>query len=341
MYAKLAYFFGCIACLVASCNSDTADDMLLSKGAEMSFNVLDLTRASVASGIEKFAVYGDMKVVADNKTITPVVLFNNTEVVYSDGKWSYDGIQYWFPKHEHSFVAISPVSVLGTDAVPTYSDSKLSFTYTIPASDGNLSSNGDVADILISTHRRYYESDKTLDSKVSLTFDHILSLINISPAFYDNSQSSDTYILVHKLEFSGVNTKARFDIQPAARLSNSQTDDRIVDVNGQEGGNITIRLTAPVKVENNAKNVSLFADNDAIIMLPQAFAAETEANIILFYTINGDESMKQVTIPLNNLKWESGSSYTYKFTIERTGVKFCDCEINPWNVIRGEDITVD
>lgn len=335
------HLLACITCLVSSCNSDTTDDMLLSKGAEMSFNVSVLSRASVTTGIDKFAVYGDMKVVGDNKNTTPTVLFNNTEVVYRDGRWIYDGIQYWIPKREHSFVAISPVSVLATDADPTYSDSKLSFTYALPVSGGNLSSNDDVADILISTHRRYYESDKTLDSKVSLTFGHILSLINIAPAFYDNSLSSDAYILFHKLKFSGVRTKARFDILPAARLSNSQTDDRVVDVNGQEVGNFTIGLTTPVKVENNAKNVSLFADNDAVIMLPQIFAAETEAKITLFYTINGDESMKQVTIPLNNFKWESGSSYTYIFTIERTGVKLGDCEINPWNVIRGENITVD
>lgn len=340
-YVRLACLFACVACLTFSCNSEISDDFLSSKGAEMTFDVAKLSRASDSNGIEKFAVFGDMKLVEDDKFSTPTIVFNNKEVVYRDGEWCYEGIQYWFPKHEHSFVAVSPVSVLGPDGLPTYSDSKLSFTYAIPASEGGLSNRGDVADILISTHRRYYELGKTSDSRVSLTFDHLLSLINLAPAFYDNSMNSDAYILFHKLEFSGVSTKAKFDILPAPRLTNSQTDDRVVEVTEQETGNLTFELVTPVKVENNAENIRLFADNDAIIMLPRSFAAETEANVTLFYTINGDATIKQVVLPLSNLKWVSGSNYTYMFTIEKTGVKFNGCEINPWNVIEGDDITAD
>lgn len=37
----------------------------------------------------------------------------------------------------------------------------------------------------------------------------------------------------------------------------------------------------------------------------------------------------------------TGEEYTYKFTIERFGVILDSCEINPWNVITGDEITVD
>lgn len=338
-FTRMACFLSCLACLMPSCNSDTPDDVFPSRGAEMSFNVSDLSRASVTSSIDKFAIYGDMKIGNGNASL-PNVVFRNAEVVYSDGDWRYEGTQYWFPKYEHSFVAISPVSVLATDPVPEYSYSKLSFTYEIPAPGGILSSNDDVTDILISTHRRYYESEESTDNKITFTFGHVLSLINIAPAFYDNTLDSHAYIEFHRLEFSGVGTKARFDIEPASILSNNQTDDRTVDITGQEDGNLTIELTTPVQVYNTAETVRLFPDNDAIIMLPKDFTGDTDAHITVFYTINGDDTINQVVLPLNNLKWESGNSYTYKFKIERTGLIVGDWEINSWNEVKGESTAV-
>lgn len=335
LYAKLAYLLACIACLASSCTSDTTDEALLSKGAGMTFSVSDLTRASVATDIKKFAIYGDMKFASKS----PSVLFNKTEVVYTNGEWSYDGVQYWYNHHEHSFVAISPVSVLEAEGAPTYADSKLSFSYAIPAPGGILSRNEDVADILVSTHRRHYESEQTSDPTVSFTFGHVLSLINFAPAFSDDSMGDDAYIMISELRFSGITTKAKFDILPAELQSNNQTDDRNIGITGQETGDLTIRLTTPVKIGNNAQFVNLFPANDAIIMLPQILNAD--ASVTISFTISGEEKPMQAVLPLTNLKWESGSSQTYKFTIERTGAKFVGAEINPWNEIKGEDNVVD
>lgn len=337
MYAKLTYLLTCIAFLVSSC---ATDDMIPPKGAEMLFTVSDLSRGSVTSSIDHFVVYGDVKP-ATSESSAPVALFSNTKVEYVDGSWQYDGTQYWMPGCEHSFVAVYPQSVFGAGNTPHYSNSLLSFEYAIPAPDGILSSNSDVADILVATHRRYYEGGNESADRISLSFSHILSLINIAPAFIDNGMSSDDYILVHQLELTGIKTKAKFNIRPAARLTGSQTDDMSVDVSALDEGNLAIAFRRPVKIGNYAENVSLFADDDALIMLPQDMAADSNATLRLTYTTNEDQSKQTVSIPLSDQKWVSGNRYLYKFTIERTGVIFGNCEINPWNVVTGEEITVD
>lgn len=338
--AKLTYLYllCVVAWLLSSCTSETNVDF--GKGAEMSFDVSEQTRAAVSTDISEFAVYGDMKFPADDTT-SPVVVFNNTKVEYTGDSWTYSGVQYWFPKHEHSFVAVHPLSVLETANNPQYLNSKLSFSYTIPTSDDdNVANMNDVSDIIVATHRRLYNFDDH-NSTTVFRFGHIMSLLNFAPALDDNGMKRDDYIEFHKLEFSGVNTKARFDILPASRLSNKQTDDMMVDVTGQEAGNLVIEFATPVKVMNDARNTCLFADSDAIIMLPQGFAADSVSEIVFYYTINEDQSMKEVSIPLNNQKWEFGKSYVYKFKIERSRLTLDKCEISPWNVVKGADITVD
>lgn len=345
MHAKLTYIFVFAACLLSSCNADEpTDNVVLSKGAELSFDVSGLSRGSVATSLNHFTVYGDIRSVSDNAA-APIVLFDKTKVEYRNGGWEYDGIQYWIPNREHSFVAVSPESVLVDANAPRYSNSQLSFTYAIPAPGGKLTNNSDVTDILIATHRRFYGNKEfviTPEDKIAFKFGHVLSLLNIAPAFDDNMLSSKAYISFLQMELSGVKTKAKFDIIPASRLSDIPTDDRVVNVTGLVEGNLTVVFSKPVKVENNSKNVSLFADDDAIIMLPQIFAADSDAKITFSYTINDDPAIKQASLSLNSQEWESGKSYMYKFTVQRTGLNLGKCEINPWNdVVQAEDITVD
>ena len=340
MDAKLIYlsFIFFAACLVSSCASDASEILSDDKGAEVTFTVSDQSRANSTTTFREFAVYGDMKFSANNSS-TPTVIFNNTKVVNTGGVWSYEGTQYWFPQHEHSFVAVTPVSLLASDNDPLYSNSTLSFTYTMPTSGGVLDTK-DITDIIAATHRRLYHTTD-ISTTTIFRFSHLMSKIDIAPAFNDNMMADDEYILVHKLEISGVDTKALFTLLPAPLLSGRQTDDMSVSVTGQENDKFTIGFKTPVKVENNAKNVSLFADDDALILIPQTFAADSEAKLTLYYSTNEDSSITDVTLPLNNQRWEPGRSYTYKFIIERIGLELVDCEINPWNVIRGDDITVD
>lgn len=271
----------------------------------------------------------------------PIVIFDKTEVEYRNDGWYYDNTSYWFPKYEHSFVAICPLSVLETGNNPRYSNSRLSFTYTIPTSGGT----GDASDIIAATHRRFYDLPEdsfviVAKNRVTLKFAHILSLINFAPALNDNIMDEDEYIMFHKMELSGVKTKAEFNILPASRQSNDQTDDMVIDVTGHEGGetDFTIGFAEPIKVVNGRENVS-FEDKDAIIMLPQTFAADSDAKITFYYTVNDGTTIKQIYLPLKNMqKWEPGKRYTYKFTIDRTGLHSEETTITDWEALDAGNI---
>lgn len=350
MYPKLKYLYFLpvfVACLVASCASDAPEskqeEEKIERGAELSFTTADLTRA-ITTGFGEFAVYGDRKFQGDDET-APFTLFDKTIVKYQNKSWSYEGTQYWYPRNEHSFVAITPVSVLETGN-PKYSGSRLTFTYTIPTTGGNIASKNDVTDILVATHRRLCEAyiqEEPIDvnfpednkpGPVVLKFNHILSLINIVSALDDDTMDKEEYIEFHKLELSGVNTKATFNILPAEIENNNQTDNGVIEVTGQEGkAKLTIEFSKPKRVTNNRETVSLIDNNEALIMLPQTFAADSEAKIILSYTTNNDGLMKQITLPLKNQKMESGKSYTYRFTIEKRGLHFGTTTITDWDML--------
>lgn len=326
------------ACFLQACTSDTPDIVPAEERQEMKFTTADVSRASTSSinfAGSKFALFGDMKY----STNSPVEVFNNIEVEYDGTSWNYAGTQYWHPKHEHSFVAIHPAGALKNADDPVYTDSKLSFTYTIPTTDGTTVDKDHILDLLAATHRRMYNDGGT--GAVSLKFGHLMSLVNIAPAFSDNIISDDGYILIHELQLSGIATESRFDILPAPRLSNSQTDDILIDVVTQDTRTYTIALPAPVQIKNHAEKINLFADNDEIIMLPQTFAADSEAKITFHFSINDENTIRQASLPLKNLKWENGKSYIYKVTIDRTGLVLDKCEINSWNEIRGDEISVD
>lgn len=345
MNSKILYLLISIACLASSCNTDSTDDITSTAGMEMAFDVTSISRASDEPPINQFVVYGDAIFTQDGGGVSsPIGIFNRTLVEYKDGSWSYEGTQYWMPKHEHSFVAVAPESALSPANNPRYENSHLTFTYSLPINGGRISSTADIADILIATHRRVYTenaSASALDRLISLRFGHILSQINLAPAYNNNITSEDDYITVHELEFNGVKTNGTFDISPAPRQSNSQTDDKVLEINVQDEGNFTLKLPTPIKIGNNATNVSLFADGEALIMLPQTFEPDSEAKITLLFTINEENEIKQVSMPLSNVIWNNGNSYVYKFTIERTGITINSCEITPWNEIDGEEITVD
>lgn len=335
--SNLTYLFLLLssACLLYSCASETPSPEP-GKSREVAFDVSDNTRASITTELNEFAVFGDMKFPA-NDAADPSVLFNNTKVEYINGKWTHGTVQYWFPQHEHSFVAIAPSAVLSPDNNPEYKNSQLSFSYTMPTSGYDNSVNhNDVSDILYATHRRLYDSND-VNSTIYFRFNHLMTLINIAPALSNKAFGADTYIQITKIEFTGLKNNATFKIQPAERLSNSQTDDRVIEVTDHEGETtMTIEFAEPKKIMNLAAGVSLFDANDAIIMLPQTFAADSQAEIIFTYTQNGDPEEATITCPLKLFNWEPGRSYTYKFTYNGLRLTLSETDIANWEDMKFE-----
>lgn len=330
-------FLSFAACLVSSCTSDSPDVEPADPGRELTFTVAGLTRGSVTTDINtfgaKFAVFGDMKFTGAADA-TPIVVFNNTEVSYIGNKWIYSGTQYWFPKHEHSFVAVHPVYVVEPENLPSYSNSSLSFSYAVPTTSNNEVNKADFKDILAATHRRYYSDGAALP--VSFSFSHLMSLIDILPCFNDNVLDETAFIRFHKVVITGIRNKAIFNIQPAPRFAGNQTDDRMIEVTNQEGeSRLTITFPNPKKIMNNVANVSIFDADDAIIMIPQAFDVDADAEILLTYTINNDPKEITASIPLNQTEWQPGKSHNYKCSLDRYGMFFNSSSITDWNPIKG------
>lgn len=335
MYAKLTYLFlsALALCLMSSCSSD--EPAAAVQGTKIEFAPGNISRSTDASNIKDnpFAVFCDRKRTNDQ---SPLALMHNVAVTYNPetGVWEYSHPTFWIPESEHSFVAIHPASVVSMpDASLQYEGSQLSFTYTLPADYRQT------ADILAATHRRSYILGST--SSVFLKFAHMLSQINISPALNDNVLDSEAYMEFHKLELSGIKTKAAFKITPSSIQTNDRTDDREAEVTGHDAeGTLTIEFDEPKKVVNNREYHLLFDEKDAVIVAPQAFADDSNAKITLYYTLSNDPEMKKATLQLANQKWELGKSYNYRFTVDRTGAHFQSATITDWEVLNAGDFDI-
>ena len=141
----------------------------------MKFDISSVSRSAVTTAANitanPFAVFGDMipSEIADNHSARTII-YHNTPVTYNEAKaaWTTPAPQYWYPKHDHSFVGVHPASALSAaDANIQYSNSQLSFTYTLPTDHTK------VTDILSATQRRRFGSGTT-EAVVYLRFENVI-----------------------------------------------------------------------------------------------------------------------------------------------------------------------
>lgn len=333
MDAKLiySYLLSLAACLVVSCTADTSDDETVKRGAGLSFEVSELTRASVTTGLDKFSVYGDMQI-KDTRTI----IFDKTEVVrnHANGKWNYAGpTQYWFPQHVYSFVAIAPVSAFEAGNGPQYSNSAISFTYTLP---DNFKS---THDLLVATHRRMYKDNRGSSSALPVKFGffHILSRIN----FNVKSVEVADILRVTKIELKGINRTGTFTVVPAPLLSGSeQTDDYNSSWTGiSNKGNLTANILVDIP-ENESR--SLFPDDNALFMIPQPDNKDVITEITYELWDDGEkfeEHTLTAKTPIGG--WEPGKVYTYSIAINAiTKEIYVTVSVKDWQTPNPTGITV-
>ena len=320
---------------IASCSADSTTDPEGEGSAEMVFDVAGESRAA-ATSIEEFTVYGDMK--HQTSTEDPQLVFDKTKVEKVSGKWVYAGSQFWMPYHEHSFVAVSPSTVLEAEgASPRYVGSKLTFSYSLPTYDGRemqgAQDKTEFGDLVIATHRRHFSP---LDDEytITFTFEHLLSVINFTATFDDKSLKKDADLIFYKVELTDFRSKATYAVTPAPRMSNKLTDDRLIEIADYEGNdNMTIVFPEP-KVVKNGASIDLFDKGDAIMMLPQSFAATSEAKARFTYSFSDDlDDIRQGTIALKGVEWNRGKSYVYHFTIDKVGLNFGTATIESWSPV--------
>ncbi|MDE7379032.1 MAG: fimbrillin family protein [Paraprevotella sp.] len=318
-------------CAFYACTSDSPDLVSPEDYHEMRFVAADVSR-SIVSGINYagscFALFGDMKHSGDS----PVEIFHNTEVKYDGSAWNYAGTQYWFPNHEHSFVALYPYpdqsDPISSDSVYNdlvYRNSKLSFKYSLPLSDNQSTDQNKkgidpskLTDIIVATHRRmYYEGSSNLSAPVSLKFFHILSMIDFR---LKNDNFADA-LRVTKIELEEIDRTGAFSITPASLSSGAQTSDYNcywTDISNR--GTVTANIDAYI---SRNEDLSIFADDEALLMIPQP---DNKGVIVkITYTIiNDNKDDKEVTLivetPIGG--WEMGKRYIYAVNVEERYITF-------------------
>lgn len=333
MNAKLIYIFvlSFAACMFASCSEDDVPDVVDSgKESELIFDVADQSRATATTGLSfedsKFAIYGNMRFM----NYDPIEIFNKTIVTYNHGKWRYSDTQYWFPNHEHSFVAIHPADAAISNA--TYSDSQLTFTYTLP--DDYQAA----VDLLAATHRRMYDDQTTsYATPIVLRFWHILSRVNF---IVENQDAADN-VRVTKIVLEGINKQGTFSIIPAPLSSGSkQTDDYTYSwTDISKPGNLTANIQVDVP-ENEAR--PMFPDNNALLMIPQPDNNGVIMHITYTLIDSGcaDETLTMTAqAPIGG--WEPGKVYNYTLGVEEnTKEVYLTLSVKNWQTPSANGITV-
>lgn len=331
----------CVAWAPASCTSDPEPEEL-EYGEAMSFEVktTDASRANVSNNsnlTEKpFIIFGDV-------VRTGVLhqglqeIFKGDKITYSGGKWNYGTPIYWLMSQEHSFVAIHPaISPCMTNV--KYSDSKVSFDYTIPTStvEGKqYIDNNAISDILVATHRRKYNLDNS--GAIRLEFKHLLARVNIEPALldslmYEDEQNKkdhpfneDEFIQIKRIIIYGLKTKAFFSCKSTALADGEwQNDEKDLEyeVDDESLADAVLTFEDPVHVTNNNTYTNVCLDHDALLVLPQVI--DESAKVVLYYTVNTDHRedplIRKITFPFYGLpitEWEAGKVYSYRFSIDK------------------------
>lgn len=332
MYSRLRHIilFVTVGWLLSSCVSDVPGGEDTVQGREVQFAVSDETRASVTTDktIQKapFAVYGDMKF---PENTPPLVVFNNTEVRYNGNRWTYGATQYWFPKHEHSFVALHPAGAV----TPSYSNSTLSFTYTLP---DNFAS---THDLMAATHRRKVPEENNPSysaGPVRFGFFHILSRVN----FQVKNDGAAEMVRVTEIKLEGVDKTGTFTIAPAPLSSgSSQTDDYTLSWDGiSNKAPITTNIRVDIPKDEERP---LFPDNNALLVIPQPQNKDVIMSIT--YTLidaGADDEEQTLTAETPIGGWEMGKVYTYAITVSETTNKiYVTVSVKDW--ISGSDNDVD
>ncbi|MDE6283636.1 MAG: fimbrillin family protein [Muribaculaceae bacterium] len=309
MYLKLRYIIILIALcgLMTSCTSDTTAEPDAGAEVEVTFVTADPSRAVALSGINTegstFAIYGDMKFMNSDR---PVNVFGGNAVTYRSGKWTYEDTQYWFPQHEHSFIAMHPAGATGLSETE-YSNSQLSFTYTLP---DNFE---DARDLLVATHRRMYSGMSSSANPVMLRFWHIMSRINFMMNCYEPADKISVSI-----ELQGVNKTGTFSIIPAPLSSGGeQTNDYIFSwTDLLNNGTFSIDVTDIDTNEEGEAGTSLFPDNNALFMIPQPDNKDIIMKITCTLYDADAEPVDQFGSEMPIAGWKAGKMYTYSLTVQ-------------------------
>ena len=331
--------------MMVSCSSDDSEPTCAGS-EELVFVTPEPTRAAVTTTAsltaKPFATYGAISLAGGEGDLT--VLMNGSQATYntSEKKWNYGTTLYWFPNHVHSFVALHPIEAINSTRTVTdikYDDDRLSFNYTHPSDYKNAS------DLLIATHRRKYvqESGKRAEP-VSLTFEHILSVLDIQIKYFEELAYSNgnNRIEVTEIVLDGINVSGTYNVRPDD-LNETNASSGTDGHDGSGWSNLTtgkrsFQGTADVHINGCYEAIydaykPVFKNTDAFIVLPKASGDVTLTMTFKLY-VNGtyaaDHTLSTV---LENAEWGAGQKITYSLQVKVGEILQGGCKIEDWNDI--------
>ena len=338
-----------LAGMMVSCSSEDSEPTCAGS-EEVVFVTPEPTRAGVTTTAnltaKPFTVYGDMSLAGGEGDLT--VLMNGSQATYntSEKKWNYGTTLYWFPNHVHSFVALHPIEAINSTRTVTdvkYDDGRLSFNYTHPSDYKKAS------DLLVATHRRQYVQELGKRAEpVSLTFGHILSVLDIQIRYCEELAYNNwnNRIEVTEIVLDGINVSGTYNVRPNdLNETNASSGTDAHDGSGWSNlktGSSAFRgdtynewNTGHINQEVTQTPVfkPVFKNTDAFIVLPKASGNVTLTMTFRLY-VNGtyaaDHTLSTV---LENAEWGAGQKITYSLQVKVGEILQGGCKIEEWNNI--------
>lgn len=243
-------------------------------------------------------------------------VFNNVEVSYSDGNWTYQDTQYWSSGYTYNFYAVYPA------ILPEGAHMNVDTNGKVTVEGFNCSATGEQAvDLMMASQTGITYENGEIPQPVKMNFSHELARVNFK------IQTEEGTAYVTKASLTGVGYKGSLE-----RTGTSISWTSL----GQASEGIFERTSEDIEV--NLKGTTLL---DEMLLPPQNIVdSQVSLSVSYHYFALNEEHTKTATLPA--ITWEAGKSYTYTLTIESDGrIHFETPVIDKWDEALGGIIIVD
>ena len=319
-----------VVCVIGSCSSESPDGQS-EDTQEVEFTTGSGSRSAVTTTSnltgKAFAVYGDMKPIDATADASSTIVFNKEQVAFQSNSksWKYGRSIYWFPSHQHSFVALHPFEAIGTTVAGKttvtnvrYQDGTLSFSYTHPDDYKNAS------DVLVATHRRDYvpELGKKADP-VNFTFEHTMAVLDIvakytEPLVYGNQNNR---IEIQEVILENINVSGNYSIRPddltegKDRTSTHDTTGKWTDLKSGSRSFKGTSYNGLVNTENRTDVIPyrrLYSNSDEFIVLPKE-KGDVKMTVRFDLYVNMTKAAEHtLSTVFEDAEWKAGQKIRYE-----------------------------
>ena len=244
--------------------------------------------------------------------------------------WTYSPQRFWY-QGSYLFASALPASAFnaeyamhGDSNVSNGINGSLGTDGTLSLTDFNLKASQ--ADLMVAFDMVDNSSDtRTESDKVSLQFEHQLSMINFKANYDPNSQS---VIQIDQLTLYGNSSTASVTFTYDDRGTSGEVDDRILS-DWTLGGVTT--ASDPYRRVTRPSGESWTASGQLLMKDVLVFPEECEFTLVVDYTESyGGASAQARQSAAIDVDWDAGKVYTYDFTLSSKNIIFSAPTVTPW-----------